>query len=138
MMERCSFCGKPKGEVERLIQGGGEHASLPIVFICGDCVAQCTHTIGIIEPKGDASPERLKGWAHVEVDGEVYRWSAVRTRVIREVPGKGSQRERIVMIRVGKIGEPASGVMHPDGTEPTEHLAIAAVRALRLQGRGGE
>jgi hypothetical protein len=31
---KCSFCGKPESEVEKLIAG-------PAVFICGECVAKC-------------------------------------------------------------------------------------------------
>ena len=31
---KCSFCGKPESEVEKLIAG-------PAVFICGECVARC-------------------------------------------------------------------------------------------------
>jgi hypothetical protein len=31
---RCSFCGKPKGQVEKLIVG-------PRVYICNECIGLC-------------------------------------------------------------------------------------------------
>jgi hypothetical protein len=39
-MEHCSFCGKSKDEVDRLIRGGGRDA-LPLVHICGDRIRLC-------------------------------------------------------------------------------------------------
>ena len=36
---RCSFCGKPESQVERLIAGPG-------VYICSDCVAACNELLG--------------------------------------------------------------------------------------------
>jgi ATP-dependent protease Clp ATPase subunit len=35
----CSFCGKRRGEVRKLISG-------PRVFICNECVARCREVIG--------------------------------------------------------------------------------------------
>lgn len=32
--DRCSFCGKGKSEVKRLVAG-------PAVFICDECIAEC-------------------------------------------------------------------------------------------------
>lgn len=34
----CSFCGKEKSEVERLIAG-------PSVFICNECIAECNRIL---------------------------------------------------------------------------------------------
>ncbi len=34
----CSFCGKEKGEVNRLIAG-------PSVFICNECIAECNRIL---------------------------------------------------------------------------------------------
>lgn len=130
-MERCSFCGKKKDEVQHLIQGGKHDAvSLPTVFICDQCIALCARIIGLTGAEREPAPERLTDWAHVDVDGETYRWSAVRTVITTEAFGKPSRRETMVMILVGKIGEAASATMHPDGTEPTEELAIKGIRWL--------
>ena len=35
---RCSFCGKPRGEVKRLVAG-------PEVFICDECISICTEIL---------------------------------------------------------------------------------------------
>jgi hypothetical protein len=43
----CSFCGKGKDEVRKLIAGGGRHVvanrALPPVSICSECVAICAN-----------------------------------------------------------------------------------------------
>ena len=36
---RCSFCGKPQSQVDRLIAGNGS-------YICDDCVRMCMSIIG--------------------------------------------------------------------------------------------
>ncbi|WP_214108909.1 ClpX C4-type zinc finger protein [Acrocarpospora catenulata] len=41
---RCSFCGKPKTEVPKMVAGAG-------VFICSECVALCTEVLGLDQPK---------------------------------------------------------------------------------------
>jgi hypothetical protein len=56
-----------------------------------------------------------------------YRWSAVRTFVSEKLGLPGTP---MVMILIGRIGEQAVGVLHPDGTEPTPELAVAAVRRM--------
>ena len=42
----CSFCGKRKGEVRKLVSG-------PRVFICNECVARCREVIGPRPPASD-------------------------------------------------------------------------------------
>ncbi len=37
--DQCSFCGKHKSEVKRLVAG-------PSVFICDECIAECSQLIG--------------------------------------------------------------------------------------------
>jgi ATP-dependent Clp protease ATP-binding subunit ClpX len=37
---RCSFCGRPRDQVDRLISSGCEHA-----FICSDCVSACAELL---------------------------------------------------------------------------------------------
>lgn len=46
----CSFCGKPQGQVKRLIAGPDQ------VFICDECVALCDQIITDEKPKEDTSP----------------------------------------------------------------------------------
>lgn len=136
-MARCSFCGKGKDEVERLIQGGGKQPAgeLPVVFICNECIDLCAHIIGAAksEPRYDKLYLPLTDWAEIEVDGERYRWSAARvTMSEHDASGKLTTKARpMVMLSVGKLGEPAVGVMYEDGTEPTEELAVDAVRRMR-------
>ena len=52
---RCSFCGKPSSEVEKLIAGPG-------VYICNECVGLCSEILQA-EP-GEPSPlaGRLPAW----------------------------------------------------------------------------
>jgi hypothetical protein len=44
--EVCSFCGKDKAAVQRMIAGGGSQPArtLPVVRICDECIALC-HSI---------------------------------------------------------------------------------------------
>lgn len=141
-MERCSFCGRDKDEVERLIQGGGKQPAreLPIVFICNECIDLCANIIHAPSPptvvtRPEARYDKLylplTPWAEIEVEGERYRWSSARVTVSGLDAGKLTQARPMVMISVGKLGEPAVGVMYEDGTEPTEELAVEAVRRMR-------
>ena len=52
----CSFCGKRKHEVRKLISG-------PRVFICNECVALCREIVGPRRSPaaGDVPPERTTG-----------------------------------------------------------------------------
>ena len=47
---RCSFCGKPQGQVNRLIAGNGS-------YICDDCVKMCMSIIG-----DSADADRMTGY----------------------------------------------------------------------------
>jgi ATP-dependent protease Clp ATPase subunit len=47
---RCSFCGKPRGEVVKLIAG-------PRAFICNECVAICRHAIDQDKAAGSPGPQ---------------------------------------------------------------------------------
>ena len=46
----CSFCGKRRSEVRRLVSG-------PRVFICDECVGRCREIIGPRPPPGDGSDD---------------------------------------------------------------------------------
>lgn len=137
-MDRCSFCGKSKDQVERLIQGGKTTGGdLPAVFICDECIRLCAHIVGepAPEPRYDKLYLPLTPWAEIEVDGETYRWSAARvTMSEHDAAGKLTTKARpMVMLSVGKLGEPAVGVMYEDGTEPTEELAVEATRRMFIE-----
>lgn len=144
VMVRCSFCGKGKDEVERLIQGGGKQPAgeLPIVFICNECIDLCANIIHppspptVVTRRGERPEPRydklylpLTPWAEIEVDGERYRWSSARVTVSGLDAGKLTQARPMVMLSVGKLGEPAVGVMYEDGTEPTLELAVETIRS---------
>ena len=53
----CSFCGKDKDDVRKLIAGGGRQPSadrvLPQVFICDECIGLCSEILG----DGTTEPE---------------------------------------------------------------------------------
>ncbi|MBK9002202.1 MAG: ClpX C4-type zinc finger protein [Myxococcales bacterium] len=149
-MERCSFCGKGKDQVERLIAGGGKQpeGELPVVFICNECIELCAHIIHspspptVVTRKGERPEPRydklylpLTDRAEIEVDGETYRWSSARvTMSEHDAAGKLTTKARpMVMLSVGKLGEPAVGVMHEDGTVPTEELAVEAIRRMFIE-----
>jgi len=52
--ESCSFCGKARSQVERLIAG-------PAVRICDECVALCNEILDEPPPPVSASPPRRPG-----------------------------------------------------------------------------
>ena len=52
---QCSFCGKPKGDVRRLIAGPQG------VFICDQCVQLCNQILASDAPAGGGH-ERGRGW----------------------------------------------------------------------------
>ncbi|MCC6899073.1 MAG: ClpX C4-type zinc finger protein [Polyangiaceae bacterium] len=139
-MDRCSFCGKTREQVDRLIQGGKTaRAEQPPVFICDGCVKLCAHVISepVPERHHDELYLPLAPWSEIEVDGERYRWSAARvTMSEHDARGRLTTRARpVVMLSVGKLGEPAVGVMHDDGTEPSAQLAVEAIRRMLARGR---
>jgi len=61
-IRRCSFCGKPQGEV-RLVAGPSD------VYICHLCVALCNeilaHEAQTERPGPSASPDQPSGPAHL-------------------------------------------------------------------------
>jgi len=55
---RCSFCGKPKDQVRRLVAGPG-------VYICDQCVALCNEVLTESAPPPPApDTARPRGWIH--------------------------------------------------------------------------
>ncbi len=74
----CSFCGKSKDQVEKLIAGDA-------VFICDECVALCLDILG--EPRREVvtrgEPESDGSWrieVHVQTDQ-----SEVRDRILSDI-----------------------------------------------------
>jgi ATP-dependent Clp protease ATP-binding subunit ClpX len=53
----CSFCGKDRGEVRKLIAGGSREPArgrvLPLVFICDECVGLCNVILAEDSQKND-------------------------------------------------------------------------------------
>jgi ClpX C4-type zinc finger len=58
----CSFCGKPRGEVQKLVAG-------PDVYICDECVDVCNE---IIEP--GMGPTQLDEWVETHPYVVVLGW----------------------------------------------------------------
>jgi len=127
----CSFCGRDEAEVVRLFEGGPEGA--PRVRICDGCVNICWAVV-YDEARLDALPdyELLRDWHRIVVDGVTYRWSAVRKIVKRrDAQGNVIEKEPTINLLIGMVDCPAVQVEYPDGTEPTEALAIRAIRGLQ-------
>ena len=55
---RCSFCGKPSSEVEKVIAGPG-------VYICNECVALCSEIMGAEQGKPSPLAARLPAWENM-------------------------------------------------------------------------
>jgi ClpX C4-type zinc finger protein len=53
--ERCSFCGKTRAQVDRLVAGPG-------VFICDRCVALCNEIISELPPTPPPAGESNAEW----------------------------------------------------------------------------
>ncbi len=75
LLTRCSFCGKPNTEVERLVAGPG-------VYICNECVALCTDILA--QHAGRAPTPRILPWGAMSDDellGHIPRIAATATAV---------------------------------------------------------
>ena len=89
--DRCSFCGKLKGDVLRLVAGGGNQpvGELPRVAICDECVRLCARMIA--EPA--ASPTTLD-WQLLLHRGQTFEWTVIpqpeeqTAAVVRRPSGK--------------------------------------------------
>jgi ATP-dependent Clp protease ATP-binding subunit ClpX len=68
---RCSFCGKDKGEVDRLIAGPG-------VFICNECVGLCEQ---LLSGRPTPSFPPLEGKSDEELLADVARLYLSRGQV---------------------------------------------------------
>jgi hypothetical protein len=64
----CSFCGKARREVRKLIAG-------PRVFICDECVGLCVHIVNE-EPREDAPPREAPA-PYLEGKVILGDWSAI-------------------------------------------------------------
>ena len=52
---RCSFCGKPSSDVEKVIAGPG-------VYICNECVGLCSEILVAEQGKPSGPPAQLPRW----------------------------------------------------------------------------
>jgi len=75
LLARCSFCGKPTTEVERLVAGPG-------VYICNECIALCNDILA--QHAGRAPVPRLHPWGAMTDDellGHIPRIAATGVAV---------------------------------------------------------
>jgi len=75
LLTRCSFCGKPNTDVERLVAGPG-------VYICNECVSLCTDIIA--QHAGRSPAPRIYPWAAMSDDellGHIPRIAATAASV---------------------------------------------------------
>jgi hypothetical protein len=75
LLSRCSFCGKPNTEVERLVAGPG-------VYICNECVSLCADILARHAGRGPA--QRTHPWGAMsdeELLGHIPRIAATATAV---------------------------------------------------------
>jgi hypothetical protein len=84
---RCSFCGKDKTEVERLIAG-------PAVFICDGCVGLCEE---ILSGRPKSSFPSLEGKSDDEILADMARLDASRGQVEKAV------QERALLLRTRSV-----------------------------------
>jgi ClpX C4-type zinc finger len=68
--ERCSFCGKTRAEVDRLVAGPG-------VFICDSCVALCHEIIGEPPPSPPAGRSNAE-WVRSSATRRPFWWRLLR------------------------------------------------------------
>jgi hypothetical protein len=73
---RCSFCGKSKDEVAKLIAGPG-------VYICNECVALCDDIL--VEEGGDDRIARWETMTDEDLLGHMVSVAASRDRVDESV-----------------------------------------------------
>jgi hypothetical protein len=90
----CSFCGKEKGEVERLIAG-------PAVFICDGCVGLCDE---ILANERVASLPDLTEKSEEELLTQMTRLDSSRGHVERAVT-EHARRLRELGVTWARIGE---------------------------------
>lgn len=83
---RCSFCGKPKTEVTKLIAGAG-------VYICDQCVQLCNSILGM--PADPPDVERIP-WPDTMTDEEILEF-------LPRVASVGAQIEADMKVWVGRL-----------------------------------
>ncbi len=126
----CAFCGRPHGQVQVLVPNAGNAVSNgPSVHICNICVERFSGLIG--NSSGEPMYEQLHNTAEVEVDGELFRWSAVRVAVSMGGEGAATTTQPMVMILVRRLGRPAIASLFQLGTRPTQELAEQVARQFR-------
>ncbi len=112
--ERCSFCGKHKTEVSKLI--ANDSTKFAPVSICNECIDLCSEIIHGSTAGNDDEPETLVEWTDFDFQGQRLQWSAQSTTV--------QSKQRMIMVAVQTPdGSSDFGRAYPEGTEPTEELA---------------
>lgn len=80
---RCSFCGKPQGEV-RLVAGPSE------VYICQLCVALCSEILAQDEAASATSPPPGEGTAEASEPGPLTRTEVTSSPKAARTPTPGA------------------------------------------------
>jgi ATP-dependent Clp protease ATP-binding subunit ClpX len=61
---RCSFCGKPGSDVEKVIAGPG-------VYICNECIRLCNDILADEQQKPSGQEAQLPAWEETAPDEEI-------------------------------------------------------------------
>ena len=61
---RCSFCGKPSSDVEKLIAGPG-------VFICNECIRLCNDILSTEQQQPSGPETQLPAWEETAPDEQL-------------------------------------------------------------------
>ncbi len=61
---RCSFCGKPSSDVEKVIAGPG-------VYICNECIGLCNDILAAEQQKPSGPEAQLPAWEETAPDEQI-------------------------------------------------------------------
>jgi hypothetical protein len=118
-VDACSFCGKGRHEVARLLRPSERTRLAGPVAICSECIELCNQVLA-----HGGKPvyfEVVAPWTPFEVDGHDLDWSADRCIM---------DGEPVLMVHVRNPGEPKGGIgrVYPVDTEPTDEHARDTAR----------
>jgi len=82
---RCSFCGKPQSQVEKMIAGNG-------VFICNECVGYC---VDIIEEELSASREYQKEQYEIQLQDNLPKPIDIKAKLDEYVIGQDEAKKTL-------------------------------------------
>jgi hypothetical protein len=118
-IDACSFCGKGRDEVAKLLRPSERTRLAGPVAICNECIAFCNQILA-----DDGKPlyfEMVVEWTPFEFDGVELEWSSCRNLM-------DDKRVLTVSVRHAGKSEGSIGRVYPVDTEPTEEHARATAR----------